>query len=178
LGKKGGTKTTLLDAIISVNNNQNRAIVNKLRLIFGRVKGLRVGVLGLTYKAGTSTLRRSASIEIIKELIQKGASVKAYDPKADPVTKVPSASFKRCNDADSVADSSDALLLLTGWPEFKELDFVKLKSKMSHPIIIDALNMLDAELMAKHGFIYVGMGRGNKAKAINDIQYLNTSKQA
>jgi UDPglucose 6-dehydrogenase len=176
LGKKEGTKTTLLDAIMSVNYYQNQTITNNLRIIFGRIKGLHIGVLGLTYKAGTSTLRRSASIEIIKELIQKGASIKAYDPKADLVTKIANGSFERCSDADSVFDSSDVLLILTGWPEFKELNFVKLKPKMSHSIIIDASNILDGDLMTKHGFIYVGMGRGHQAKAINDVKHQNVSK--
>lgn len=166
-GRKTGTKTLLLDAITGVNFNQNRIVVDKLKLIFGSLKRLHVGVLGLTYKPGTSTLRRSTSIEIIKELVQSGAEVKAYDPKADLTTNAKGADFERCNSAVSAAESSDVLIILTGWPEFRDIDFGKLKSKMLHPIVVDPLNMLDGASMARDGFTYVNIGRGTQAKAIN-----------
>jgi UDPglucose 6-dehydrogenase len=165
-GKKNGVDTVLLDAVMLVNRDQNMMVVEKLRMLFGNLKGLRVGVLGLTYKPGTSTIRRSASVEIIKMLKKDGVSVKAYDPKASFSAKEAGVRFERCKTADLVARSSDALLILTAWPEFKELDFARLKSMMSHQVIIDALNMLDQKEMARCGFIYVGLGRGLQIKHI------------
>jgi UDPglucose 6-dehydrogenase len=123
-------------------------------------------VLGLTYKPGTSTIRRSASVEIIKALKKNGVSVKAYDPKASFSAKEIGVKFERCKTADLAAVSSDALLILTAWPEFKEIDFAKLKPKMSHRVIIDALNMLNPKEMTQGGFIYVGIGRGLRIKRV------------
>lgn len=164
LGKKGGTKTELLDAVMRVNSEQNMIIASKLKTIFGRFKGLKIGVLGLTYKPGTSAIKGSASMEIIRELVKGGARVKAYDPKASYEKSALGFSFERCESAAAVAKSSDALLILTGWPEFKELGFGRMKAAMSHPVVIDAVNMLDADTMGKHGYIYMGIGRGHQAK--------------
>lgn len=160
LGEKVGYPTHLIDGILKVNQRQNRMVAGKLREIYGSVQGLTVGVLGLTYKAGTSTLRRSASLEIIRDLVNDGATVKAYDPKADEREVRVHNEFKFCSDPFAVASGSDALVLMTGWPEFKELDFTRIKSLMKKPVVIDAQNMLDAERMVRMGFIYLGVGRG------------------
>ncbi len=164
IGREKGVKTTLLDAVMAVNNDQNHMVIQKLESQFGSIKGLRIGVLGLTYKPNTSAIRHSVAIKIIRELVQKGASVKAYDPKAKYKKSDINVDFTRCNNADLVAESSDALLTLTAWPEFRELDFAKLRGKMSKPIVIDAINLLDAGAMAKLGFSYFGSGRGKSAK--------------
>ena len=166
LGREEKVKTSLLDAVVRVNRDQNLMVAKRLKLIFGRISGLRIGALGLTYKPGTSAIRRSVAIEIINELARKGAVVKAYDPKADISKLSTAAAFKRCASADAVADSSDAVLLLTGWPEFKELDFKKLKARMAHPVIVDAVNMLNGDELAASGFLYLGIGRGNKMPSL------------
>ncbi len=165
-GKKNGVSTLLLDAVMHVNQDQNLIVMEKLRLLFGSLKGLRVGVLGLTYKPGTSAIRRSASVAMIKTLKKDGVSVKAYDPKASFSAKEIGVEFERCKTAESVAASSDALLILTAWPEFREIDFAKLKPGMSHPVIIDALNMLDPKEMIRRGFAYVGIGRGLQIRRV------------
>ena len=152
LSKQNNLTMHLLDAIITVNNDQNRVISRKLKLIFGKIKGLKIGILGLTYKPGTSTIRRSASIDIIKELVGQGASVKAYDPKASFKKTDPGVSFERCERAEQVAESSNAILILTGWPEFKNIDFKNLKPKMLNSVVIDAMNLLDPLQMANYGF--------------------------
>ena len=164
VSKESGTRTLLLDAVMEVNHNQNKIVLEKLKTLFGNLKGLKVGVLGLTYKPGTSTIRRSASIEIIKALDKEGISVKAYDPKASFTAKEAGIEISRCADAISAVDSSDALMILTAWPEFKELDFATLKNRMSHPVIIDAMNILNPGEMEGNGFVYVGVGRGRQAR--------------
>ncbi len=164
LGKKNDVRTILLDAIMTVNNNQNHLPTKLVETLFGSVNGVRLGVLGLTYKPGTSTLRHSVPIKIIKELVEKGASVKAYDPKAEYEKSEVDVKFERCKSAILAADSCDALLILTSWPEFRELDFTVLKSKMARPIIIDPTNMLDGKKINELGFSYFGVGRGKSVK--------------
>jgi len=160
LGNNYSYETYLIDGVLKVNERQNKLVVRKLKKIYGSIRGLTIGVLGLTYKAGTSTLRRSVSLEIITELIGSGAKVKAFDPKAalEEVQQHPE--FMFCTDAYQVAEDSDALVLVTDWPEFNDLDFDMLKSKMKKPVLIDAQNALDADKLNQIGFHYLGVGRG------------------
>jgi UDPglucose 6-dehydrogenase len=150
--------------VLKVNRAQNSVIIRKLEKIFGSIKKLKIGVLGLTYKAGTSTLRRSASVEIIRDLVKGGASVKAYDPKASPEEVRRHKDFESCADAYTAARGSDALVVLTEWPEFKDLDFKAIKAAMKKPVIIDGRNLLDGDYLIKQGFIYSGIGRGQDRK--------------
>lgn len=160
LGSRVGYETRLINSVLDVNRQQNRMIAGKLRKIYGSLENLTVGVLGLTYKAGTSTLRRSASLEIIGDLTDGGASVRAYDPKADLNEIQGHREFEFCSDPLTVARGSDALVFVTDWPEFKELDFSRIKSLMKKPVVVDAQNMLDSERLVQMGFIYLGVGRG------------------
>lgn len=162
LGKKLSCETHLINAVLKVNEGQNRIVVKKLVRLCGTVKNLTIGVLGLTYKPGTNTLRRSAALEIIQELISKGAVVKAHDPKAllEEIQQHPE--FQFYHDPYEVAQGSDALVIITDWPQFKDLDFTLVKSKMKKPILVDAKNMLDGEKLEKMGFTYSGIGRGRK----------------
>jgi len=163
LGDKLGYETHLIDGVLRVNEQQNKLVIRKLEKIYGSIKDLTVGILGLTYKAGTSTLRRSAALEIIKELTNRGAIVKAYDPKAALEEIQLHKEFEFCNDPYIVAKDSDALVIVTDWPEFKNLDFDLVKSIMKKPVIVDAKNMLDGEQLGERGFTYLGVGRGGRS---------------
>jgi UDPglucose 6-dehydrogenase len=160
LGESHGCETALINGVLRVNQQQNGLVVRKLQKIYGSVQNLTVGILGLTYKAGTSTLRRSAALEIIRDLTSKGASVKAYDPKASVEEIRLHREFEFCSEPYEVARGSDALVIVTDWPEFKNLDFDLIKSSMNKPVIIDAKNMLDDDQLIKKGFLYTGVGRG------------------
>lgn len=160
LGDSLNYETYLVDAVLRVNEKQGKLVLRKLGKIYDSIDGLRIGVLGLTYKAGTSTLRRAVSLEIIRDMVAKGAKVKAYDPKADPEELATHNEFEVCSEPYAVAKDSDALVLVTEWPEFKELDFARIRSLMKRPVFIDAKNLLDDEKMGKEGFIYLGVGRG------------------
>lgn len=158
LGKISGYKTPLIDGVLTVNQRQNGLVLRKLQKVYGSVENLTVGILGLTYKPGTSTLRRSAAIEIITELSANGAKVRACDPKADMAEVRRHQGFELCPDPYSLAKGADALVIVTDWPEFRNLDFDLIKSLMKRPVLIDAKNMLyDMELTGK-GFIYSGVG--------------------
>ena len=160
LGNKAGYETCLINSVYEVNRRQNSMIAGRLRKVYGSLQNLTIGVLGLTYKAGTSTLRRSASLEIIRNLVDAGAKVKAYDPKADLREIQGPMAFEFCSDPMTVAQGSDALVFVTDWPEFKQLDFSRIKSLMKKPVVVDAQNMLDADSLIQMGFIYLGVGRG------------------
>ena len=153
-------KAYLVDAVLKINERQNRQVVQRLQSFVGSLENLTIGVLGLTYKAGTSTLRRSSALEIIRELVARGAKVKAYDPHADLGEVKLHHDFEFCSDAYEVAKDSDGLVIVTEWPEFKDLDFPLIKSLMRKPIIFDTKNMLDSERMNELGFLYLGIGRG------------------
>jgi UDPglucose 6-dehydrogenase len=160
LGENSACETPLINGVLRVNQQQNGLVARKLQKIYGSVKNLTVGILGLTYKAGTSTLRRSAALEIIEDLTNGGAKIKAYDPKADLGEVKLHQEFQFCTDPYEVARGSDALVIVTDWPEFKNLDFDLIKSLMKKPVLIDAKNMLDDEQLIGKGFLYMGVGRG------------------
>jgi UDPglucose 6-dehydrogenase len=160
LGTKAGYETWLINGVFEVNRRQNKMITGKLQKVYGSIQNLTVCVFGLTYKAGTSTLRRSSSIEIINDLLACGGKIKAYDPQADLSEMQGKLQFEFCSDPLAAAQGSDALIFVTDWPEFRELDFSRLKSLMKKPVIIDAQNMLDAESLIRMGFVYLGVGRG------------------
>jgi len=163
LGQRNGGGTPLIEGVLRVNEQQNRVVVRKLSQLYGSLAGLTVGVLGLTYKPGTSTLRRSVALEIIGELTALGAAVKAHDPRANLEELPDTPNFEFCPDPYAVADGSDALVIVTEWPEFRGLDFAALKKSMRNPVLVDAQNMLDANEMAQMGFRYLGVGRGSIA---------------
>ena len=160
IGTTCGRDTPLINGVLRVNQQQNGLIMRKLQKIYGSVEGLTVGILGLTYKAGTSTLRRSAALEIIKDLSDNGAIVRAYDPKADLEEARQHREFELYADPYAMAKGADALVIITDWPEFKNLDFDVIKSSMRKPVLIDARNMLADQDMIAIGFLYFGVGRG------------------
>lgn len=162
LGKDTNYETALIDGVLTVNQRQNRLVVRKLKKIYNRLSGLNIGILGLTYKAGTSTLRRSAALNIIHDLVDEGAAVRAYDPKAAIEEVRKHKDFIFITDPYLLAEGADALVVVTDWPEFKDLDFDLIKVKMKQPVIIDAKNMFDRELLVGKGFKYSGVGRGDK----------------
>jgi UDPglucose 6-dehydrogenase len=153
--------TPLLNGVLAVNHFQTTTIVHRLEKLLGTLQAKTIGVLGLTYKADTSTLRRSAPIEIILALAAKGAIVKAYDPKAEPKEIEPYLQdFTLCHNPYTVAGGAHALILVTPWPEFKRLDLARLRLLMHSPVLLDAPNMLDPEQVVEAGFVYQGIGRG------------------
>ena len=165
LSERHGYQASLINAVLAVNERQNDVVVGRLRRALGSFDGRSVGILGLTYKAGTSTLRRSAALGIIRTIVAEGAVVKAHDPKANPNELCLHDGFTFCDNPYAVAQGSDALVLVTNWPQFRELDYPRIGSLMRNPVILDALNMLDADHMVEAGFRYIGVGRGCRDNA-------------
>ena len=124
---------------------------------------MQFGIWGLSFKPGTDDMRESASIYIVKELIRLGASVKVYDPKAmDNAKNHYFCEFENiayCNDKYEALSNSDALILLTEWPEFRSPDFKILKNKLNNPILFDGRNQFNVNIMKKLGFEYYQIGK-------------------
>jgi len=160
LGKTHRTPTTLMDAVWQVNSQRAQLVGRRLMAILdGGLGGHQIGILGLTYKAGTSTMRRAISLDIARDLSQKGASVVAFDPLAnlDEVTELPP--MQMCADPYQVAQGSNALILVTEWEGIQDLDFRRLRDQMSNDIFLDTRNLFDPTCMVAAGFRYFGIGR-------------------
>lgn len=160
LGAANDLATPFLDGLMTSNRQQNAMVVRKLRAVFASLEGHRIAVLGLTYKPETSTLRRSAALEIIDDVIGHGAHVVAHDPGADPDEVAAHTGFEFVPDVYKALEGAEALVLITGWAEYRALDFELIRSLMTRPYILDANNFLDGESLRSLGFSYDGTGRG------------------
>ena len=155
-----GYESQLLKAAVEVNKRQRLITLEKLQQVLKILKGKTVGLLGLTFKPDTDDMRDAPALDLIEQLSRLGARVKAYDP-------IVSQSGLRNGlsnvivetDAEMLAEGCDALVLVTDWKQFRELDFAKMASKMHTPIMIDGRNFLDQQLLTDIGFQYVGIGR-------------------
>ena len=154
-----GYHPELLDAVMEINLDQRTLVVEKLREVLGGLRGQVIGLLGLSYKPNTDDVREAPSIDVIENLLQKGADVRAYDPKAMPVLKAQMNSIQYCKDPYTVATGADALLIVTEWDEFRELDLDRIKGLMRRPVIVDGRNIFDPKTMRDRGFVYRGVGR-------------------
>ena len=154
-----GYHPELLDAVMEINLDQRTLVVEKLREVLGGLRDQVIGILGLAYKPNTDDVREAPAIDVIESLLQKGARVRAYDPKAMPVLKQQLNGIAYCEDAYGVADGADALLVVTEWDEFKTLDMDRIKRLMRRPVIVDGRNIYDPRTMRDAGFVYRGVGR-------------------
>ncbi len=151
-------ETPLLDGVRVVNTGRVKKIAKRICEFSGSLRGARVGLLGLTYKPGTSTLRRSAALALARLLVGEGAEVQAHDPQVvEPSGETDG--IHLCPDPYQVARGADAVVLTTPWPEFKALDFVRLQEGMRQAILIDPHNFLDEQAVCRAGLHYVGSGR-------------------
>jgi UDPglucose 6-dehydrogenase len=154
-----GYHPELLDAVMEINLDQRTLVVEKLREVLGGLRGQLIGILGLSFKPNTDDVREAPSIDVIESLLQKGAEVRAYDPRAMPVMKQQLNSIQYCDDPYAVATGADALLVVTEWDEFRHLDLERVKRVMRRPVIVDGRNIYDPKTMRDLGFVYRGVGR-------------------
>lgn len=160
MAEKQGYQPNLLISILEKNEHQIRQTIYKIKSLLGEfLDGQTIGVLGLTFKPNTNDVRNSLALRIIKMLKNDGAKIKAYDPLGIPEAKKEIDDVEYCDNPYDVAQDSNCLVILTGWEEFKELDFLKIKNVMKTPIIIDGVNLLDPQIIKNIGFIYKGVGR-------------------
>ena len=152
----------LLRSVITVNNRQRLLPLYTLRERFGRLTGVKVAVLGLAFKPNTDDIREAPSLDLIRALVDDGAEVSAYDPRAIPAAaNVLSRDVRLDEDLFACADGTQALVLVTEWPEIVGTDWEAVAGRMAPPrFVFDGRNALDAEVMPGYGFEYRGIGRG------------------
>ena len=159
ISEKLGYDFKLLKAVQETNFAQRKLFVRKIEKALWVVKGKAIGVLGLAFKPDTDDMRFAPSISIINDLQGEGAEIKAYDPKAMQKAKEVLKGVEYCSSPYDAAKDSDALVIVTEWNEFKEMDLKKIKSLMKHPLIVDGRNIYNPDLMKKEGFTYISIGR-------------------
>ncbi len=155
-----GYEAQLLKAAVSVNERQRLIALEKLQQALKILKGKTVGLLGLTFKPDTDDLRDAPALNLIEQLNRLGAKVKAYDPIISQTGMRHGLTGVLVEtDPERLADGCDALVLVTEWDQFSNLDYTKMAKLMIHPVMIDGRNFLDPEKMVRAGFQYVGVGR-------------------
>lgn len=160
LAQSHGVPLKVLSAARDVNHYLADRLVDKIAAALNSVENKEVGILGLAFKPNTNSVAGSSSVRLAESLVSKGAHVRAYDPVAIPEAKsLLSSSVRYCDSAYAVAEGSDALVVGTGWPEFRALDFDRIKHLLKKPVIVDTKNLLDSTRLRALGFEYVGIGR-------------------
>lgn len=160
LAKEKGVELKILTAARDVNTALAERLVAKISGMMNSVQNKEVGILGLAFKPNTNSVAGSSSIRLAQTLLSHGAKVRAYDPEALAEAKMQlNGTVRYCETAYAVAEGVDALVVGTGWPEFRTLDFSKIKHLLKQPIIVDTKNLLDSARLRAMGFRYMGVGR-------------------
>jgi UDPglucose 6-dehydrogenase len=155
-----GRHPQLLRAVMEINAYQRRAVVRKLEEALGDLRGKTIGLLGLSFKPNTDDMREASSIPIAHALQAAGARVRGYDPVATSVAARVVPGLELAEDAYALAQGCDALVVVTEWNEFKNLDLARIRDLMNQPVLIDGRNLYEPALMQELGFHYRGVGRG------------------
>jgi UDPglucose 6-dehydrogenase len=157
LAANSGYHFQLLNAVIEVNELQKRRVIGKLQKHLGRLRGKRVALLGLAFKAGTDDLREAPSLVLASRLMAEGAHVRAWDPVADARAQLPQ--VEHCETVEDAVRGADAAVIVTEWPELRDVARAEIRDLMARPLIIDGRNLLDPESARANGFVYEGIGR-------------------
>jgi len=161
LARQKGVSLKVLSAAREVNHNLAERLLDKISNVVESVHNKDVGILGLAFKPNTNSVAGSSSVRLAQSLIAKGARVRAYDPVAIPEARLElNGTIHYCESPYAAAEGVDALVVGTAWPEFRGLDFDRIKHLLKRPLIVDTKNLLDPVRLRAMGFEYVGVGRG------------------
>jgi UDPglucose 6-dehydrogenase len=159
LAGNSGYHFQLLTAVIEVNELQKRRVISKLQKHLGSLVGREVALLGLAFKPNTDDMREASSLVLAGRLQADGARVRAYDPVAEDAARGLMQGVEFSDSALAAIEGADAMVLVTEWPEFAELDWADVASRMRGDLVIDGRNALDGVRVAGAGLIYEGIGR-------------------
>lgn len=154
-----GVETRIVDAVILANDLQRQAMIPKIEKLVGDLNGKQIGVLGLSFKPETDDMRESPAIEIVHGMIERGASVRAFDPVAMEESRHYINGVEYAADEYDAIKDADAMVIVTEWNQFRALDMDRVKSLLRSPKIADLRNVYEPEDMRELGFEYVGVGR-------------------
>jgi UDPglucose 6-dehydrogenase len=163
LAGNSGYHFQLLSAVIEVNELQKRRVVAKLERHLGKLRGKTVALLGLAFKPGTDDMREAPSIVLAGRLLAEGARVRAWDPVARPGSAL--RAVEVCDSVLETVRGADAAVVVTEWPELRDLASPEVREAMAQPVIVDGRNLLDPEAARAAGFVYEGVGRPFVASA-------------
>ncbi len=162
-----GRHPHLLHAVMDINADQRKAPIRKVKeLLGGTLQGKKIGLLGLAFKPNTDDMRDAPSIDIARSLLREGASVRAYDPVAMDVARDSLPEVTMMKNAYDVAQNADALILVTEWNEFKNLDLQRIRDLMAEAVLVDGRNIYDPAQVRAIGFKYLAMGRGYNGEGV------------
>jgi UDPglucose 6-dehydrogenase len=161
IAEAAGAEARVVGATVAVNEDQKARMIDKVvRLAGGSVDGKIVGVLGLSFKPNTDDMREAASIVLVRGLLERGATVRAFDPVAMDNARVVLPEIEYVHDAYEAASGASVLVLVTEWNEFRQLDLDRLKAVMAEHAVVDCRNVYDPSDFEALGFRYEGVGRG------------------
>lgn len=164
MAEEKGLDPKILNTVVAVNYERRKEAVALIEELAGGIKGKTIGLLGLAFKPNTDDMRDAPSIDIAQALTAGGATVRGYDPVAMDVAGPILPAVEMFDDPYSMAKGCDALMVLTEWNEFKQLDLEKVKALLKSPVIFDGRNIYEPDLMKEMGYKYRGMGRGYEKK--------------
>jgi UDPglucose 6-dehydrogenase len=160
VARECGYDFRLLDEVMRINEDQRQRFLRKVRSALWTLRGKNLGVLGLAFKGGTDDIRESPAVFLVQALLQEDCKITAYDPAAmERAQEVICSNVRFANSAYEAAHGADALLILTEWEEFANLDLNRLRLELKYPIVIDGRNLYDPKAMAAEGFSYYSVGR-------------------
>lgn len=162
MGESAGYPMQIAGAAATVNAQQRGRMVGKIKEALGGLRGATIGLLGLSFKPNTNDLREAPALSIAQELMDQGVTVRAYDPAALEEASRVLGGIIPCQNTYETAKGADALVLVTEWNEFRNLDFNKLKSLMHRPILVDLRNVYESSRVTQFGFRHVSVGRPTK----------------
>lgn len=166
LAERHGIDFAMLREAERINRQRIENFVEKLRRSLWVLRGKKIGLLGLAFKANTDDIRFAPSIELIKRLENEGVQITAFDPQATEKISERLPHLRCAPDAYEAARGADALLIVTEWPEFRDLDWKRIHQNMARPLVLDGRNLLSAEEMAAIGFEYQSVGRPKTGQTI------------
>src|SRR5690606_407168 len=159
IGQDYDSPLRLVETTVSINDQRKRAMSRKvIAACGGEVRGRTIGVLGLTFKPNTDDMREAPSLDIVRSLQDRGASVVAFDPQGMKAAGDLMENVTFVDNAYDVAIGADAVVLITEWNEFRSLDLVRLKSLMAAPVFVDLRNVYQPQELRRHGFTYISIG--------------------
>ncbi len=170
MASEKGRHPQLLHAVMEINADRRRMAVERLREMLGSLEGKVIGLLGLSFKPNTDDMREAPSIDIANALLAAGSTVRAYDPVAMANARAILPQVEMFPDVYSMAEGCDALIVVTDWNEFKQLDLAAVRDRMRQAVLLDGRNIYDPEAMRRLGFKYRGFGRGYDGTKIEDSQ--------
>lgn len=177
MAEVNGLHPQLLRAVMDINRDQRRRMILHLREFIGNLRGKTIGLLGLAFKPNTDDIREAAAIDLAHMLSNEGANLRAYDPVAMENAQRLLDGVKFCADAYEVAAGADAVILVTEWNEFKQLDMPRLYASMRRKIFLDGRNVYEPNEMRAHGFEYRGVGRPLNGTATDEGRQMSEAAE-